>query len=79
MWKQYDSDDPIENDHLNLQLSSVLWSLILSFSSLFSCPVTLLFWFILTALAGSFSAQAVQKALKTHCGQPTQHQLAISW
>ena len=33
------NDEPTENYHLNLQLPSALWSLILSSSSLFSCPV----------------------------------------
>ncbi len=32
------SDEPTENYHLNLQLSLVLWSFIVTFSSLFSCP-----------------------------------------
>ncbi len=52
-------------------------SLILSFSSLFSClATTLLFWF--TTLMVLFLATAVfsEKALKTHCTLPAQQQTA---
>lgn len=50
-----DNGEPTENYHSNLQLSNF----IASFSSLFSyLPITLLFWFILTALIVSFSPKS---------------------
>ncbi len=51
--------EPTENYHQHLQLPSALWSFIVSFSALFSCPATtLLLRFTLMALIASFCATA---------------------
>lgn len=58
--------------HLNLQLHSGLWSIIVSFSSLAAPTANLLSGFTLITLTALFSAT---KAVKTHCARPAQHQM----
>lgn len=52
------SSDELENYHLNVQLLSALQSFIGGFSTLFSCPTTLLFWFTFAVLIASILALA---------------------
>ncbi len=59
-----------------------LYSFIVSFSSLFSCPAaTLLFWLTLTALIASFAVKNCKKPLHTTCSATNrrQTQLETSW
>lgn len=48
----------VQSYHQNLQLPLGLWSFIMSFSLLLSCPITLVFWFTLKAYIMSFLAAA---------------------
>ncbi len=80
MW-QRESDEPTENYQLNRQLSSILWSFIVSFSLLFSCPAH-----NFTVLVHSHRSHCVVFGssrqvffLKTRCTLPAQHQNADRW